>query len=235
MHTAPTHPRRRRGFTLVEAAVATLIVAVMVSAAISVVGGAARGAAREREWRRGQALASAMMAEALAAAFADPQGGTAFGIDAGETAGAPSTFDDIDDFDGYTESGSINFKGQKITWTDGWVRRVEVVNVDVSDPAKVLNDADSSGLRRITVTVVSPRGESRSLIAFKSRDSVIDSYTPRTGETRITGVRIGLRAGDHGSLLVGGASLFNTPLSTLAVAPAEPAKVGESANVIEAK
>lgn len=235
MPHSPAHHRRARGFTLIEAAVATLIVAVMVSAAISVVGGAARGAALEREWRRGQALASALMAESLAASFSDPQGGSAFGIDSGELSSDRSTFDDVDDFDGYSDTGAITHKGEKIVWAADWDRRVEVVNVDIADPAKALNDEDDTGLRRITVTVVSPRGESRSMVALKSRDGVIDAYTPRVGESRITGIQIGLRAGDHGSLLIGGASLFNAPVATLAAAPAEPAKVGESTDVIEAK
>lgn len=214
----PARPQQR-GFTLVEAAVSTLIVAVMVSAAISVVGGAARGASRERDWRRGQSLAASLMAEVLATSFADPQGGSAFGIDTGETAMNRTTYDDVDDYNGYTEAGATDVLGSKIPWADGWTRSVIVENVTIADPSVVVSDSTNTGLRRVTVTVTSPSLEARTLVALKARDSVIDAYTPQVGENRVTGVRISLRVGRTGSVLVGGASLFNSPSATIAAAP----------------
>lgn len=216
-----------RGFTLVEAAISTIIVAVMISAAISIVGGAARGATREREWRRGQVLAEALMAEVLAAAFADPQGGSTFGIDPGEKAGDRSTFDDIDDFDDYTDSEALDVAGNKVPWSDGWARKVVVENVAIDNPTKVEDDSIRTGLRRITVSIVSPAGATRTLVALKSAKTVMDAYTPRVDESRITGARISMQVGARGPVLVGGASLFNTPVVLLGAKPAAPVDEGK--------
>jgi hypothetical protein len=98
---------------------------------------------------------------------------------------------------------------------------VTVENVTIADPGLAVSDSTDTGLRRVTVTVTSPSLETRSLVALKARGNVIDSYTPRSGENRLTGVRVSLSVGKTGSVLVGGTSLFNSPVSTLAAAPAD--------------
>jgi len=216
----------RRGFSLIEAAISIVIVGVMAAAALSVVGGAARGAAREREWRQSQALASALLSEVMAAAFSDPQGGSVFGIDSGETSGARATFDDVDDFSGFVEIGPTDALGNKIVWATSWERRVTVANVLIDNPNKEESNETDTGLRRITVSVTSPGRQVRTISALKARDTILDAYPVELGVSRLTGVRINLKVGRSGSMLVGGATTFNTPLTTIAVAPTADAGGG---------
>jgi len=226
MTRARKHICGRRGFSLIEAAISTVIVGVMAAAALSVVGGAARGAAREREWRQSQALASALLSEVMASAFSDPQGGAAFGIDTGETAGARGTFDDVDDFSGYTEIGPTDALGNNIVWATGWERRVTVANVLIDNPNKEESNETDTGLRRVTVSVTSPRQQVRTITALKARDTILDAYPAELGVSRLSGVRINLRVGRSGLMLVGGATTFNTPVTTIAVAPTPDADDG---------
>ncbi len=215
------HPKRpaAHAFTLVEAAISTIIVGVMIAAALSVVGGSAQAAAREREWRRGQSLAVSLMAEILATSFSDPQGGSGFGIDSGETTDHRTTLDDVDDFNKYIDSPPTDADGVKIGWATQWSREVIVENVTISNPNKVDSDDAGTGLRRITITVTSPAGDIRTLTALKSRAAIVDAATPQVGVSHVTATRIKLRVGRSGSLLAGGATHFNAPVSTLSPAP----------------
>ncbi len=216
-----TRSCRAPGFTLIEAAICTLVVAVMLAAALSVVGSAARGALREREWRRAQSFAKTVMNEALAAAFNDPQGGSGFGIDAGENLSNRFTFDDVDDFNGYTESGLTEASGKALPWGAGWTLKMSVQNVAPSDPTTLRPDADDTGLRRVTVTVAAPGGHAYHLLGLKARSGIGDAFAPQVGVTRVTGVRITMQTGKRGSMLTGSAALFNAPAETLAAAPVE--------------
>jgi len=211
----------RRGFTLLEASISTVIVGVMVVAALSVVGGAAKGATRERHWRRSQALATSLMSEVLAASFADPQGGATFGLDAGESHATRAGLDDVDDFDNFAEANPTDHLGAALKWADGWSRRIEVFNVDPASPSTPVADVTDTGLKLIRVIVTSPNTESRTLTALKGRVSVMTNPRAQYNVAHVTGARISLRVGASGSLLLGGATMFNTPLTSISVVPLE--------------
>ncbi len=209
---------RRRGFTLVEAAVSTIIVGTMVAAAVSVVGAAAQGAAGERAIRKGQTLARAMMSEVLSTAFADPDGGTNFGPDSNESHGDRTTLDDVDDFNGLSESWPTDHLGRPIPWAKSWQRGVQVHNVSPAAPTTALADNAGTGLKRVTVTVTSPEGRVTRLVGLKSAYNPVDARAPAVGEGTWVRVRTYIQIGD-GSLLVGGTELLNTPAAVAAPAP----------------
>lgn len=216
----------RRGFTLVEAAVSTVIVGTMIAAAVSVVGTAAKGAAGERAIRKGQTLAQAMMSEVLAAAFADPDGGTTFGLDSNESHGDRTTLDDVDDFNGLIESWPTDHLGRQIPWAKSWHREVKVNNVAVGDPNTALADNVQSGLKRVTVVVTSPEGRVTTIVGLKSAFNPIDARPPEVGAGRAIRARAFLQVGGTGSLLVAGTELLNTPSAVSATPPiVEPLKV----------
>lgn len=233
MSTSPHH--RRAGFTLVEAAVSTVIVGTMVAAAVSVVGTAARGTQSERSIRHGQTLARAMMAEVLSTAYADPDGGSAFGLDSGESHADRTTLDDVDDFNGLSESWPTDHLGQPIPWAKSWVREVSISNVAPASPDTAVADNVRTGLKRVTIKVASPEGRVFSMVALKSSANIIDSRPPALGSGAFTRARFFLQVGERGSLLVGGVELYNTPSATLAAVPQvvepEPVKVEESGEV----
>lgn len=92
---------RRAGFTLVEALVATAILAVAVTAVgMALAAGHMESGHSDHSWH-GARLAEELMERVLSRPYYDPQGPSAPGPEADET--APAQFDNMDDFHGYVE------------------------------------------------------------------------------------------------------------------------------------
>ena len=142
----------RSGFTLVEALLATTVLAIVsASAALPFVAGVhqANEAAR---LERAVALGQAMLEEILTRPVLDPTGrGATPGPESGET--ARNLFDNIDDFHGYHEynSGLRDYKNQAITDTalTGFWRGVTVEYVTFANQ----QTADTNAFAKVTVYV----------------------------------------------------------------------------------
>lgn len=157
--------RRARGFSLVEAAVATLIVAGLLVASLEAVGHAASGRRSSAERAEAALLAQMLLSEIVALPYADPQIGTGpLGAEAGEPGRA--AFDDIDDYHNISESPPTDSGGIVLVDTTGWSRRVEVAWVLASDPTQIA-PADT-GIKRIRV-IVSRGGAPTVLSAIRTR------------------------------------------------------------------
>jgi prepilin-type N-terminal cleavage/methylation domain-containing protein len=143
---------RGRGFTLVEALLATTVLAIVsASAALPFVAGVhqANEAARMEQ---AVALGQALMEEILTRPVLDPTGrGATPGPESGES--ARNLFDNIDDFNGYSEqaTGLRDYKNVAITdsvlsgfWRDAAVQYVTFANQQT---------ADTTGYAKITVRV----------------------------------------------------------------------------------
>lgn len=98
----PTNARRQGGFTLIEVLIASAVLAFVVAALAHAVVAGQMQTADSLHAMRGAALAEAMMEEILSKPYADPEGATTLGPDAGES--ARSSFDNMDDYHGYTEA-----------------------------------------------------------------------------------------------------------------------------------
>lgn len=143
---------RRRAFTIVEAAMAMVIVSLMVGAALSVSASVSRSHHADSEQATGLSLADALADEIRDRAYYEPGGSLGvMGLDAGETAGDHSTFDDVDDYHGLVETTLTDRFGNKIPGVSGWERRVTVEWVTLRDLTKV--SATGTGLKRIIITV----------------------------------------------------------------------------------
>ncbi|HKQ50612.1 MAG TPA: type II secretion system protein [Phycisphaerae bacterium] len=142
----------RGGFTLVEALLATTVLAIVsASAALPFVAGVhqANEAARLEQ---AVALGQALMEEILTRPVLDPTGrGATLGPESGET--TRNLFDNIDDFHGYSEqsTGLRDYKNQAITdaalagfWRDVTVQYVTFANQQT---------ADTTGYAKVTVRV----------------------------------------------------------------------------------
>jgi Tfp pilus assembly protein PilV len=96
-----------------EVVVSTLIVGVMTVAALNGLGSTTRSS--ELAGNRGIAagLADDLMAEILSAPYSDPSGTAVFGLESGESNGSRAAFDDVDDYNGWTEQPPQpkNFRG----------------------------------------------------------------------------------------------------------------------------
>lgn len=200
----PRHSRDRSSpaFTIVESAVSVVIVGVMLVAAFSVVAAAAKSNRLQWELRAREVLGRALLEEMRQVAYSGPAA-TNVGVQVnllglitvnlGGTAADPLAgrmgFDDLDDFNGYTDQPPTTRAGDKIAGYSGWRRRVTVERVDPANPAGAPVAADA-GLKRITIEVTAPSGKKSTLTTFRS------AWSPFQREDRgvITGIELALTA-----------------------------------------
>lgn len=143
-------PRDSRAFTLVEAVISTIIVAVMLVAALSAVGASRVIQYKVSLHNRGRLLAESLLAEIVQQAYEDPNDPVVFGPETGEQTTNREDFDDVDDYDNWSESPLEDKDGNEIPQSDDWQWTVAVDWVDPLDPTQV--QASETGAKRITVT-----------------------------------------------------------------------------------
>ncbi|MDB5172346.1 MAG: methylation site containing protein [Phycisphaerales bacterium] len=180
----------RRGFTLIESTIALVVVSVMMVAAMSVAGQSARSRTVQQEQVRGEALARQLLSEIMQEPY--QQSGvttTVLGPEAGETR---STYNDVDDFNGLSESPPKFASGTAIPGFTGWTRaaKVEWVSVTGLLSSTFTVSSTETGMKRITVTVTAPSGKVTALVGLRSKyspfehvPSVATTYTSYMGVT----------------------------------------------------
>ncbi len=156
-----THPSARRAFTLIETALATIIVGTGVLAIM----GAQQAFFRQNEWSThastGQRLGNEIRELTLHMPRHDPVTGVTFwGPEVSEL--DVEDFDDLDDFDGddgqgltfsaALGNGPISSLRLPITEMAGWSQRVFVENIDPFNITSVVSDG-SSEMMRVRVIV----------------------------------------------------------------------------------
>ena len=159
--------RRYRGFTLVEAAIATLIVGGMLVAALQAAGAAALTQQRAAIRTTARSLADGMLAEVRRLPYADVNL-PVFGRESGETGGVKTSCDDVDDFHGWAESPPQDPAGNALSLLGGWERRVRVEWVQAADPGNAA--AVDTGVKRITVTVLYRSDVVATTVGLRSRE-----------------------------------------------------------------
>lgn len=147
--------RQRPGFSLLEAALSSVLVGVLLVAAMRTVAASAVSQRLASEQAVAQALAEGLLAEILPAAYREPDGSARFGTETGEATSSKATFDDIDDWHPWSESPPKQPDGTPLADLDGWSRRATVDWVAPHDLNTALQV--ETGVKRITV-VVSHRG-----------------------------------------------------------------------------
>ena len=167
-----------RALTLVEVVMSTLVVSVTLVAALHAVGGARLAQQVSDDRARAMTVAEDLMSEILLRAYDDPEGTGVFGPDPGEDNKQRATFDDVDDYDQWSESPPTDAAGAALLGLNGWERRVRVVYVDRATllPAAVVLAAGNpnpppvdTGLKRIRITVLRDGRELAVLDALRSR------------------------------------------------------------------
>jgi type II secretory pathway pseudopilin PulG len=126
--------RALRGFTAVEALVAATILAILTAAVSGALMAGRTQSKLARDTLSASFLAQSLMSEIMRLPFNDPLGYTTIGPDGSETR---ATFDNVDDFCGYTDGpGTItDLAGNTYPDTyDGFVRTVSMTAVSTSPP-----------------------------------------------------------------------------------------------------
>jgi Tfp pilus assembly protein PilV len=144
----PGVARRSAGFTLIEALLASVVVSVMLTAAVAAVGASVRAQdVAARQWR-GRFFAASLTAEVIHLSFSDPAGTGAAAN--GPEAEVRADFDDVDDYNGLAESPLTYKDGTPLSSSIGWARAATVEWVQEKDPGTV--SFAPTRLKRITVT-----------------------------------------------------------------------------------
>lgn len=143
MRRATAHP----GFTMVESLVCIIIVGVMLTAALRAVGASNATQAKISDRAIGGTLAQSLMDEILQQAFENPTS-PGFGPESGENKRA--LFNDVDDYNNWTETPPRNLDGTAMSNVTGWSRSVVVEWANLSNLNQVATS--DTGIKRITVT-----------------------------------------------------------------------------------
>ncbi len=164
----------RRGVTLVEVAVSTVLVGVVLVASLKTVGSALQTARSGQESANAQVLAELLLAEIMTRPYEEREGSSVFGIEADETSSPTNreAFDDLDDYHGWSRSPPQAENGANLPGFEGWSRSVEVRRIAETTPLTAL--AGDIGLRQVIVTVTDPQGAITSLAALRSKHSAVD-------------------------------------------------------------
>jgi MSHA pilin protein MshD len=139
----------RSGFSLIEVAISSILVGSILVAAMSTVGAVLRFRSSTSDSARAALLATDLLAEIQNQTYSDPNQTPVFGKESGET--TRSQFDDVDDYDGWTESPPKNRSGTNLTGFTGWARSVSVVRAQRNSPMQTAGSDE--GLKRIRITV----------------------------------------------------------------------------------
>jgi MSHA pilin protein MshD len=201
--------RARRGFTLVESVIAVLIVSTVLVAALRTFGGLASARLIQTDRTLAYGLADNMLAEVLQGYFKEPGGGTTLGPDAGEQRG---TYDDVDDYDGLSQTPPQLRDGTTLTEFAGWTRSVSVTCVKPDAPDVAAGPADAQVLKRILVTVKSPRGVSVTLRGLRSSDGPYEQ-APTATTNYLTWTGVSARVGTLGKTTYGAGRPLNVQQS----------------------
>lgn len=142
---------RARGFTLVEAAVSSVLVGVLLVASLQALAAARMARYKNAELARATLLADGLLNEIRALPYSDPAGSSILGYDFAENGVWRGSFDDVDDFNGWTESPPQLPDGTPMDGYDSWSRSVRVYWCNPASPSGT--SGAETGLKRIVVVV----------------------------------------------------------------------------------
>jgi PKD repeat protein len=197
--TRPRPPFRRfsrcvrRGVTIVEAAVSTIIVATLLVAALNSVAASRTLRGRTADRVRAQQLALDLVSEILQQGFADPS----------TPAASRAAWAYVDDYNGLVDSPPQTKSGTPIPDCTGWSRNV---TVQWADPATfTTTTATNTGVRLITVTVTRGTLVLATVTALRTSgwvSGVAQAATPSGNHSPIASATGSPLSGGGGSLTV---------------------------------
>jgi len=162
-------PSSSAGFTLVEAMISMVIVAVLLVAAMRATGASALVQYKTAERATGRALALGLLNEIVVMRYEEPNGAPTFGRESGESGSSKASWDDVDDFDGWSESPPQYRDGTVMPDLSGWQRTVVVTRVNPLNLSQ--SSSSETGAKQITVTVQHNGLPVATRIAIRTKDS----------------------------------------------------------------
>jgi len=162
--------------TLVEVTASLVILGVAVTAGVQALGSFAAGAKGWRERSTALELANALMAEINVLPFADPAGSSNIELEAGESDDDRTTFDDIDDYNGWDQTPPVDRTGAAMTASTykGFRQQVSVV-FDNSLATHTGMSLTAGGFKKITVTISKDDKVLAKLVTVRAKQSGMPS------------------------------------------------------------
>lgn len=154
------------GFSMAETVVCVVVLGLVLTAAMRVSSAATMNQLKTSERAVGLMLAEGLLAEVATRDYADPGTQSLFGREAGEQAATKQDFNDVDDFNGWSESPPQDRSGTVLTGMTGWTRQVAVAWVEV--PNVSLVSSIETGAKRVTVTVSKDGRQVVSAVAIRT-------------------------------------------------------------------
>ena len=175
---------RRRGITLVEVSVSTLLVGLIVVSSLRCLAMSAQTGGDSVNRTLATLLAEDLIEEILEQDYSDPNDTPLFGTEAQESTSNRSDWDDVDDYDGWTSSPPQDGNGVSVQDAK-WKRLVIVQHVSADNLNTVLADTNDAGVKRITVTVQCDGETVIEVTAIQTRAWI--SMIPAYGTSTTTG------------------------------------------------
>lgn len=145
--------RVRRGITLMETVLGVLLVGGVLAGTLEIIGPTARASQLAGDEVLAAQLADELIEEINSQPYEDPDEILGLiSLETGETLdGKRTTFDDVDDYNGWSGAVTDPSGNPRAGLVGTWVRSAAVVFVQESDLTAVR--ADDGGIKRVTVTV----------------------------------------------------------------------------------
>lgn len=143
----------RRGITLAETIVSTLLIGFVLVSTLSIIGPMVRSNTVHANKLVAANLANELSEEIATKLFIDnaPDSIDVLGLDADDSSFFRTNYDDIDDYNKWSSSPPKHSLGGTYATMTGWTREVSVAHADINDPKS--DSISYTGLKRVTVTV----------------------------------------------------------------------------------
>ena len=166
----------RNGLTLAEVMISSSLAGVVIVGSLQATGAILTTWQTASDMQHGPALAHDLMSEILAQPYEDPDQNPIFGREGGEGGADRKNWDDVDDYNGWSQSPPEDKDKKKYHDLEGWTRSSVVEYINLNNPSAVIG-ADQ-GVKRITVEVTDPFGNVSTMIAFRSRWGLMEESLP---------------------------------------------------------
>ena len=142
---------KKKAFTLVEIIIAIMVVSIGLTATMRLVPLLLQSVKASRHIAVSERLSFDLLAEMDLLPFQDPET-AGVGLEAGESSVSRALYDDIDDYDDYTEMPPCARDGTALTGVDAYRRSVTVQSVSTAGYTSIVADGTSNA-KLITITI----------------------------------------------------------------------------------
>lgn len=153
-------PRMRLGVSLIEVMISLVLISTILLVSLTASANLLRNDVQRRGANQGQQLAARLLDEVSSMDFRD-RVDPIYGLETDENADDRNTFDDVDDYNGYTATPPTHRDGTTMNGYEGWSFSVSVIPADPDATGVTTTSSnEQSPLRIIVVVCTTPAGTS---------------------------------------------------------------------------